>query len=316
MPAACRSSSRRRQQPHRRELRHAGDRHGRIGGQLARATAAHSTVTFNDSSSCRFRRIRATFRRVLGGSPMMRWPQHTSRSSRDEQDRRDACCAPSMTATRSVSASCMSASCRWPPTVRPSKARTSSCPPTARQLSPDAQDHFAVRFHLHPSIKATRLTDGHGAVLMMPNKEVWTFDTQRDIVAARGKRLSRRHGRAAPHRADRHPWPRASGRRVLLDFQSGTAAMCPPGGTRRSRRSRGCRRDGWASRHGDRIDERHDRPSAPHRPAPFISVSDKTGADRIRPRACRPRHRTRLDRRHRARRCASAGLEGARRRAI
>ena len=37
------------------------------------------------------------------------------------------------------------------------------------------QDRYAVRFHLHPSIKATRLTDGHGALLIMPNKEAWTF---------------------------------------------------------------------------------------------------------------------------------------------
>ena len=38
-----------------------------------------------------------------------------------------------------------------------------------------SQDHYTVRFHLHPLVKATRLTDGHGVLLMMPNKEVWTF---------------------------------------------------------------------------------------------------------------------------------------------
>ena len=37
------------------------------------------------------------------------------------------------------------------------------------------QDRYAVRFHLHPSVKASRLTDGHGVLLMMPNKEAWTF---------------------------------------------------------------------------------------------------------------------------------------------
>src|SRR3974390_1931203 len=37
---------------------------------IARATAAHSTVTFNDTSSARFVEL-ATFRRVLGGSPMI-----------------------------------------------------------------------------------------------------------------------------------------------------------------------------------------------------------------------------------------------------
>jgi len=38
-----------------------------------------------------------------------------------------------------------------------------------------AEDEFAVRFHLHPAVRATRLTDGHGVMLMTPNKEVWTF---------------------------------------------------------------------------------------------------------------------------------------------
>ena len=37
------------------------------------------------------------------------------------------------------------------------------------------EDAYAVRFHLHPLTKATRLTDGHGVLLVMPNKEVWTF---------------------------------------------------------------------------------------------------------------------------------------------
>ena len=44
------------------------------------------------------------------------------------------------------------------------------------------RDKFAVRFHLHPTVKATRLTDGHGAMLMTPNKEVWTFSAREDRV--------------------------------------------------------------------------------------------------------------------------------------
>ena len=43
-------------------------------------------------------------------------------------------------------------------------------------------DEFAVRFHLHPSIKANRLTDGHGVMLVLPNREVWTFDAHEDHV--------------------------------------------------------------------------------------------------------------------------------------
>jgi uncharacterized heparinase superfamily protein len=45
-----------------------------------------------------------------------------------------------------------------------------------------SEDRYAVRFHLHPSVKATRLTDGHGVLLMMPNKEVWTFSAGENRV--------------------------------------------------------------------------------------------------------------------------------------
>jgi uncharacterized heparinase superfamily protein len=48
-----------------------------------------------------------------------------------------------------------------------------------------SHDQYAIRFHLHPLIKATRLTDGHGVLLVMPNREVWTFsagDNQIQLV--------------------------------------------------------------------------------------------------------------------------------------
>jgi uncharacterized heparinase superfamily protein len=44
------------------------------------------------------------------------------------------------------------------------------------------KDAFAVRFHLHPMVKATRLSDGHGIMLILPNKEVWTFSGHEDQV--------------------------------------------------------------------------------------------------------------------------------------
>ena len=43
-------------------------------------------------------------------------------------------------------------------------------------------DAFAVRFHLHPAVKANRLSDGHGAMLMLPNREVWTFGAYEDSI--------------------------------------------------------------------------------------------------------------------------------------
>jgi uncharacterized heparinase superfamily protein len=56
--------------------------------------------------------------------------------------------------------------------------------PAAGNVPPeDAEDRFAVRFHLHPAIRVSRFSDGHGAVLLLPNKDVWSLDTHEDTVA-------------------------------------------------------------------------------------------------------------------------------------
>src|SRR5262249_14941438 len=44
------------------------------------------------------------------------------------------------------------------------------------------RDQFAVRFHLHPAVKASRLTDSHGAMLLLPNRDVWTFNAYEDRI--------------------------------------------------------------------------------------------------------------------------------------
>ena len=55
-------------------------------------------------------------------------------------------------------------------------------PAEGKLLPNDALDEFAVRFHLHPSIKANRLSDGHGVILSLPNKEVWNFNAHEERV--------------------------------------------------------------------------------------------------------------------------------------
>jgi uncharacterized heparinase superfamily protein len=49
-------------------------------------------------------------------------------------------------------------------------------------LPDNKPDAFAVRFHLHPSVKASRLTDGHSVVLMLQNRQVWSFTAYEDRV--------------------------------------------------------------------------------------------------------------------------------------
>jgi uncharacterized heparinase superfamily protein len=43
-------------------------------------------------------------------------------------------------------------------------------------------DDYALRFHLHPSVKASRLSDGHGVMLVLPNRDVWTFEAASERV--------------------------------------------------------------------------------------------------------------------------------------
>jgi uncharacterized heparinase superfamily protein len=44
------------------------------------------------------------------------------------------------------------------------------------------RDDYALRFHLHPQIKASKLRDGRGVMLVLPNRDVWTFEAMDDTV--------------------------------------------------------------------------------------------------------------------------------------
>jgi uncharacterized heparinase superfamily protein len=140
--------------------------------QLARATSAHSTVTFNDTSSARF--VTApTFRRVLGGAPMLGGPSRVT-VTRDDQ--------PDALALRATHDGYVERFGILHERTLVLAADGSSLEGDDFFLAPDGQsevhttrDRYAVRFHLHPSVKATRLSDGHGAMLMAPEKEMWTL---------------------------------------------------------------------------------------------------------------------------------------------
>src|SRR5262249_20608197 len=49
-------------------------------------------------------------------------------------------------------------------------------------LPADAEDHFAVRFHLHPGTRANPFPNGRGVMLMLPNRDVWHLTAHNDIV--------------------------------------------------------------------------------------------------------------------------------------
>jgi len=147
--------------------------------QLARATAAHSTVAFNDTSSARFVEL-ATFRRMLGGSPMLGGPR-AIKVTREEGPE-----AAVLRASHDGYADRFGVVHERVLTLAADGLRLDGedifiAADGSAQIH-TAQDEFAVRFHLHPTVKATRLTDGHGVMLMTPNKEVWTFSAREDRV--------------------------------------------------------------------------------------------------------------------------------------
>jgi len=146
--------------------------------QVARATAAHSTVTFNDTSSCRFLDS-ITFKRLFG-IPIVDGPYDVT-VSRDTEDNTTVLRAAhdgyaerfGIIHERFVSLSADG---------HKLDGEDVFLPATGNALPEDAEDYFAVRFHLHPAIRANRLTDGHGAVLLLPNKDVWNLNAHEDEV--------------------------------------------------------------------------------------------------------------------------------------
>jgi len=139
---------------------------------LARATSAHSTVTFNDESSAQFIET-PVLRRVLGGSPMIGGPSHVSVTREERAD------AIVLRAGHDGYAKRFGVLHERTVMLTTDGTRLEGedlflAADGSAQIRSD-EYRYAVHFHLHPSVKATRLTDGRGALLMMPNKEVWTF---------------------------------------------------------------------------------------------------------------------------------------------
>jgi len=138
----------------------------------ARATAAHSTVTFNDASSALFAES-AAFRRVLGGAPMLGGPSYVSVT------RENTPAAILVRAAHDGYADAYGIVHERVLVLASDGLRLEGedlflAADGAPQVR-STRDKYAVRFHLHPLIKANRLTDGRGVMLMTPNKEVWTF---------------------------------------------------------------------------------------------------------------------------------------------
>jgi uncharacterized heparinase superfamily protein len=146
--------------------------------QVARATAAHSTVTFNDASSCRFVES-GPIKRLLNGMPIVSGPRRVT-AERGEQEG-----AIVLRTSHDGYAASFDVIHQRSLMLAADGRRLDGedvFAPAQGNLIAAGRDQFSVRFHLHPSVKANRLSDAHGAMLVMSNKEVWTFTAYEDRI--------------------------------------------------------------------------------------------------------------------------------------
>jgi uncharacterized heparinase superfamily protein len=146
--------------------------------QVARATAAHSTATLNDTSSCRFVDS-GPVKHMLNGTPMIAGPTDVQVAREEQQS------GVVLRASHDGYAESFNVIHERVLMLSADGQRLDGedlFTPARGDSIPAGRDQFAVRFHLHPAVKANRLSDGHSAMLLMPSKDVWTFNAYEDRV--------------------------------------------------------------------------------------------------------------------------------------
>jgi uncharacterized heparinase superfamily protein len=145
---------------------------------FARGTAAHSTLVYHDTSSCQFVEMSA-MKRLLRGAPVTSGPAKVE-SYREAVDNGDLLTTShdgylarfGIIHRRVLMASHDGTRLEGEDTLSPL--------PGGR-IKGSGSD-YALRFHLHPSVKASRLSDARGVMLVLPNRDVWTFEALDDKV--------------------------------------------------------------------------------------------------------------------------------------
>ena len=145
---------------------------------FARGTAAHSTLTYHDTSSCQFVELSA-MKRLLQGAPVVSGPTTV------ESYREAVANGVLLTTSHDGYVPRFGVVHRRVLMVAPDGSRldgedTVSPAPGARIKG--SETDYALRFHLHPAVKASRLSDARGVMLVLPNRDVWTFEALDDKV--------------------------------------------------------------------------------------------------------------------------------------
>jgi len=145
---------------------------------FARSTAAHSTLTYHDTSSCQFVELTA-MKRFLHGAPIVSGPVMV------DSFREAMASGVLLTTSHDGYLARYGAIHRRILMLSQDGFRLdgedSVSPAPGGRLRGNDTD-YALRFHLHPSVKASRLSDARGVMLVLPNRDVWTFEAQDDRV--------------------------------------------------------------------------------------------------------------------------------------
>lgn len=145
---------------------------------FARETAAHSSLVYRETSSCEFVAMSA-MKRLLRGSLIVSGPRTVEAWREITED------GVLLTASHDGYAGRFGIVHRRVIMLSNDGNRVDgediieSSPGGRPRLS---EGDYDIRFHLHPSIKASRLSDARGVMLVLPNRDVWTFETREDKV--------------------------------------------------------------------------------------------------------------------------------------
>ena len=134
---------------------------------VARSSAAHSLAVFNDTSSCRFLSS-SSLTRVFG-RPIVAGPSHVSVTRKDD----DGAVAISashdgyMRRFRLVYERDLQLAADGMMLVGIDRFRG--------KVEKRRDDQYAIRFHLHPDIRASRIHGGTGVLILCTDGEAWEF---------------------------------------------------------------------------------------------------------------------------------------------
>jgi uncharacterized heparinase superfamily protein len=145
---------------------------------FARSTLAHSTLACHDTSSCQFVELSA-MKRLLQGAPVVGGP------TKVESYREAVAGGVLLTTSHDGYLARFGVMHRRLLMIADDGSRldgedTLVASPGGRSKATEAD--YALRFHLHPSVKASRLSDARGVMLVLPNRDVWTFEALDDKV--------------------------------------------------------------------------------------------------------------------------------------